>query len=235
MISIIIPFFNRWDLTHQRLMDLHKWINEDVEVVLVNDASTDVEVEGGCAWWQKNSVRHTIKYRKNEENLGFGGSMNAGARVASGDILVFLSNDVVIAGDFIPQIKGILRANDKTLVGGRIIYWEAGWNQFEHKGKKFVIPYAEGWLLACTREIWDNLGGFDPLYGKYAVEDIDISTTAISLGYELKGLDNPHLRHIGGATATYDEHRMNYTIANKEKYIEKWQGRFEELFLGEGQ
>ena len=231
MISIIMPFYNRWDLTHQRMMDLYKWINEEVEIVLVNDASTDMEIKGGVAFWQKNSPRHTVKYKENKENLGFGGAMNAGADVASGNILVFLSNDVQIAGDFITQIKAILKQNDKTLVGGRIVYWEAGWNEFEHKGKKFIVPYCEGWLLACTREVWDNLGGFDPLYGKYAVEDIDISTTAISLGYELKGLDNPHLSHIGGATAKYDEHRMNYTIQNKEKYIEKWRSEFERLFL----
>lgn len=235
MISIIIPFYNRWDLTHQRMMDLHKWINEEVEIVLVNDASTDMEIKGGVAFWQKNSPRHTIKYKENKENLGFGGSMNAGADAASGNILVFLSNDVQIAGDFITQIKAILKQDDKTLVGGRIVYWEAGWNQFEHKGKRFVVPYVEGWLVACTKEVWESLGGFDPLYGKYAMEDVDISTTAISLGYNLKGLDNPQLHHIGGATAKYDEQRMNYTIANKEKYIAKWSSRFEELFLGEGQ
>jgi len=135
MISIIIPFYNRWDLTHQQLMSLHKWVNEDVEIVLVNDASTDMEIKGGVAFWQKNSPRHVIKYKENKENLGFGGAMNVGAKAASGEILVFLSNDVQIATDFIPQIKAILRENDKTLVGGRVIYWEAGWNQFEHKGK----------------------------------------------------------------------------------------------------
>ena len=233
--SIILPFYNRWDLTHSRLMELHKFVDEDCEIVLVNDASTDMDCESGAAWWQKNSARHVIKYKKNDENLGFGGSMNNGAKIASGDVLIFLSNDVLIHVDFVKQINDILNQNEETLVGGRIVYWKAGWNEFEHKGKKFVVPYVEGWLLACIRKIWDNLGGFDPIYGKYAVEDIDLSTTAISLGYELKGLDNPSLQHIGGATAKYDEHRMNYTIRNKEKYIEKWRGRFDELFLGEGQ
>ena len=233
--SIIIPFYNHWNLTHSRLMELHKFIDEDCEVVLINDASEDMDCEGGAGWWQKNSSRHTIKYKKNEENLGFGGSMNNGAKIASGDVLIFLSNDVLIHVDFVKQINDILSLNSETLVGGRIVYWKAGWNELEYKGKKFVVPYCEGWLLACTREIWDNLGGFDPIYGKYAFEDIDLSTTAISLGYELKGLDNPNLRHVGGATAKYDDHRMNYTISNKEKYIEKWRSKFGTLFLGEGQ
>ncbi len=47
--------------------------------------------------------------------------------------------------------------------------------------------------------------------------------------------DSPHLRHIGGATAGYTEERLAVTTRNKQKFIEKWSDRFEELFLGEGQ
>lgn len=231
MISIIIPFYNHWNLTHSRLMEMHKYAPDDCEVVLINDASTDLDCEGGVAFWQNGATRQKIRYHKNKENLGFGGSMNKGAELAKGDILIFYSNDVICSGDFITNIKHLLENNDKLLIGGRIIYWPGGWNEFEHKGKPFTVPYCEGWLLACTKEVWDNLGGFDPRYGKYAVEDIDLSTTAISLGYELHGLNSPHLQHIGGATAKYDEHRMDYTIRNKEKYIEKWRSRFEEIFL----
>lgn len=231
MISIILPFFNHWDLTHARLMELHKFAPDDCEIILVNDASTDTDCEPGVAFWQKGASRHKILYRKNKENLGFGGSMNAGAEIATGDILVFLSNDVISTNNFISEIKGRIAQNENSLVGGRIVYWPGGWNEFEHKGKKFTVPYCEGWLLACTRKVWDNLGGFDPRYGRYAVEDIDLSTTAISLGYELVGLNSSHLTHIGGATAKYDENRMEYTTRNKEKYIKKWRGRFEELFL----
>jgi GT2 family glycosyltransferase len=212
-------------------MELHKFASDDCEIVLINDASTDMDCEPGVAFWQKGASRHPVLYHKNEENLGFGGSMNKGAEIATGDILVFLSNDVTVLNDFIQGIKERIRHNENSLVGGRIVYWPGGWNEFEHKGHKFTVPYCEGWLLACTRKVWDNLGGFDPRYGKYAVEDIDLSTTAISLGYELVALNNPFLQHAGGATAKYDEHRMEYTIRNKEKYVKKWQDRFEELFL----
>jgi len=231
MISIIIPFYNNWHLTHSRLMEMHKFAPDDCEIVLINDASTDVEVEGGVAFWQNGDTRQPIRYHKNKKNLGFGGSMNKGAELARGDVLVFLSNDVISSNNFISQIKRKLDENENLLIGGRIVYWPGGWNEFEHKGKKFTVPYCEGWLLACTQKVWDNLGGFDPRYGKYAFEDIDLSTTAVSLGYELFGLNSPHLKHVGGATAKYDAHRMEYTIKNKEKYIEKWRGRFEELFL----
>ena len=225
--SIIVPFFNRWDLTHKRMMELHKFAPDGCEVVLINDASTEVD---GAKFWVDGASKNPVVYHVNEENLGFGGSMNKGAELASGDILIFLSNDVTIVRDFVTLIGEKIEEDENILIGGRIVYWPGGWNEIEHKGRRFTVPYCEGWLLACTRKVWDNLGGFDSRYGKYAVEDIDLSTTATSLGIKLVALNSPYLKHEGGATAKYDEHRLEYTKRNKEKYIEKWRDRFDELF-----
>jgi GT2 family glycosyltransferase len=229
LISVILPFYNRWDLTHARLMEIHKFF-PPCEVVLVNDASTEADCDGGVAFWQKADIRQTIRYVKNKENLGFGGSMNKGAKLAKGNILIFLSNDVIMNNNFVGQIQMHIAQDENILVGGRIVYWPGGWNEFPHKGQNMVVPYCEGWLLACTKKVWDNLGGFDPRYGKYAFEDIDLSTTAMLLGYKLVGLNSPHLQHLAGQTAKYDENRMRLTEKNKEIYIEKWQSRFDELW-----
>ncbi|MHC4913451.1 MAG: glycosyltransferase family 2 protein, partial [Planctomycetota bacterium] len=128
MISIIIPFLNNWQLTHQRLMDCHKFLPDDAEIILVNDASTDADCDSGVAFWQKAKNRQKIRYVKNKENLGFGGSMNRGAKFAKGEILVFLSNDVIITGNFVEQIKNEINADEDILIGGRVLYWDTGWN-----------------------------------------------------------------------------------------------------------
>jgi GT2 family glycosyltransferase len=202
-------------------MDIHKFLSEDVEVILVNDASTETDCDGGVAFWQQADTRQKVRYIKNKKNLGFGGSMNRGAKVADGEILVFLSNDVVITNNFAGQIERIIENEENVLIGGRIVYWvywDSGWNKFNNT----IFPYCEGWLLACTKEVWDNLGGFDPRYRPYDYEDVDLSTTAISKGYKLVGLDSPHLNHIGGATAKYNEKRLAITHRNKELFAEKW-------------
>lgn len=218
MFSVIIPFFNNWQLTHARLMECHKFLPDDVEIILVNDASTETDCDGGTAFWQQADTRQEIRYLKNKKNLGFGGSMNRGAKAAYGDILVFLSNDVVITGDFLGQIKNEIDNEKDILVGGRIVYWDSGWNTFNNT----IFPYCEGWLLACTTEVWDNLEGFDPRYSPYDYEDVDLSTTAIQKGHRLVGLDSPYLNHIGGQTANYNEKRLEITHRNKKKFYDKW-------------
>lgn len=229
--SIVLPFYNQWNLTHARLSDLHTRVPEPCEIVLVNDASTEKDVVRGSAWWQDNdAVRHTIKYVNNKENLGFGGSHNRGAKAATGDILIFLSNDVVIRTDFVTPIVDALEVDPNILLGGRIVFWPAGWNEFKFDGKELVIPYCEGWLLACTRDIWDNLGGFDTkTFGKFDYEDIDLSANALVHGHDLVSLNLPDtkLKHLSGVTIrSLGVDRQKITEKNRGRFIKKWRSKF---------
>ena len=229
-ISVVIPFFNKWELTHSRLYEFHQFIpTKELEIILVDDASTENGIDSGVAWWQKHVDRHKIRYVKNKENLGFGGSMNRGASKAEGDIIVLFSNDVIVRGDFISEIRSAIEKDENALVCGEVVSWAGGWNEIDYLGKRMIIPYANGWLLACTKEVWGSLDGFDPIYGKYSFEDIDLSVQALFLGYNLVGLYSKFVKHIGAQTAPYDEKRNAITIQNKEKFISKWSGRLPEI------
>ena len=77
--SYIMPFYNRWDLTHARLGNFRQFLPTNCEIVLVDDCSTEEDCRKGIAFWQKSgAARHTIKYVKNKENLGFVQSVNRG-------------------------------------------------------------------------------------------------------------------------------------------------------------
>lgn len=232
LVSIIIPFFNRWDLVHARMAELYRYTPPNCEILLVNDASTDVEIMGGEGFWQRNS-KHKVRIIVNKINVGFGQSSNVGVKKASGTIVIVLSNDVVIRGDFVTEVVTKLQKDEKLLVGARIISWPAGWNEFTHEGKPFIVPYVEGWMVACTKDAWEEIGGFDPRYGKFDVEDQDLSLTALSLGYNLAMIRPGLLQHIGGATIgtiINPKDRMDITVKNTEKYVQKWSPRFGELF-----
>lgn len=233
MISIVIPFHNKWEMTHARLNEIyHHLSHHNIEVILVDDASTEEGYGGGVAWWQKTFKAFPVRYHRNETNLGFIGSMNAGAEIAlkhNADILIFLSNDVVVSGDFVTDIVTILQQDNKVLIGGEIIDWKAGWNQFEIDGKEIVIPWLGGWMLACTDVIWHSLGGFDPRYGTSDYEDVDLSTTAMDLGYKLISLNCKHLKHLVAQSFGYNETRLERTKHNREVYIQKWQDKLKDL------
>ncbi len=233
MISIILPFFNKWEMTHSRLNEIyHHLSHHPIEVILVDDASTEDNYVGGVGWWQKSFNAFPVRYHRNVENLGFIGSMNAGAEIAlkhNADVLIFLSNDVVISGDFVAEILAVLAQNDRVLIGGEIINYPAGWNEFIVNDKKVVLPWLGGWMLACTDVIWQSLGGFDPRYGISDFEDVDISTTALDLGYKLIPLNCKHLQHLVAESFGYNEMRLERTKHNREVYFQKWQDKLIDL------
>jgi len=235
MIAVVIPFYNKWTLTHQRLRELYNFIPPDtIEIILINDASTELECETGIAWWQKQVQHHKIRYKKNKKNLGFGGSMNVGAKIAikyEADIIVFLSNDVKIYGNFIAEMVSAFAEKPNSLMGGEVIYWDGGWNSFTIKGKKTVIPYANGWLLACTSEVWATLDGFDSIYRRYDYEDIDLSTQALAKGYDIIGLNSKNVEHLhqGTTISTLGVDRMSHTKKNREIYKAKWLHKIPEI------
>jgi GT2 family glycosyltransferase len=206
--------------------------HEDVEIILIDDFSTDAEIAGGIAWWQKQVANRTIRYKKTTENLGFGGAMNLGAKIAiknGNELLIFLSNDVEVYGNFLTEINQKLSLNDKVLIGGELVNYNAGWNEFDIDGKHIMLPWLNGWFLACTDVIWQSLGGFDPIYGLSDYDDVDLSTTAIDLGYNLVALNSDKLHHLGAQSFGYTPERMKHTEHNKEVYTQKWKHKLVEL------
>lgn len=234
--SIVVPFYNRWDLTHRCLSDIYKFLGgEDIEIVLINDASTEQDCAAGAAWWQKQAnLPFQLLYHTNLENVGFGHSMNNGAKIANGEVLIFYSNDVVCSGNFILELKQLLNKNDKVLIGNEVIWYPGGWNEFDVDGKHIVIPYANGWFLACTREVWINIGGFDwKTYGKMDFEDIDISVKAMELGYNIVALSSKKIVHAhqGSTISSLNIDRMAITRKNKIKFFAKWGSRLADIHV----
>lgn len=231
--SIIIPFFNKWDLTHSRLWEIYNHVPVgEADIVLIDDASTDNDVRGGVAWWQ-TTTKHEIRYYRNPENLGFGGAMNNGAKIAikyDAELLILLSNDVMISGDFVSETKNLALKNPKSLICGELIYWDSGWNTITVDGKKTIFPYGNGWYLACMTDVWKDIGGFAQMYGKFDYEDVDLSATAIFLGYNIIALNSKFLKHIGGATVSaLGIDRSLQTNKNRILFEEKWRDKIPEI------
>jgi len=211
-------------------MELYKLAPDYCEIILVDDASTELECSNGLNWWMKNTNRHNIRYYKNKENVGFGASMNNGAKLAKGEYIIFLSNDVIISGDFVTDMVTLMHGDNKILVAGRVVDWAGGWNEFDIGGKHYVIPYAEGWLLGCTKKAWKELDGFDLDYGKYDYEDIDLTMKALELGYNIVNLNSHKVKHIGGATIyKVNPNRVEITNRNRTLFFEKWKDKIPSL------
>lgn len=218
-VSFAIPIYCKWELTHRLLFDIYQKCPDVYEVVVVNDNCNDQDVLDGLEWWKGNGLL-PLKVIKLSKNVMFLRASNIAIQQCTGDVIITISNDVRIYRDIIEPLLVLLKTNKKTLVGGRILDWDTGWNQFNGK----VFSYLEGWLLATTKENWEELGYFDERYMPSDCEDMDLSTKALSMGYSLASFPNDMTHHVGAQSIGYNPAREAITIANKEKFRQKWLG-----------
>lgn len=216
-VSVVIPFFNHWELTHQLLFDLYNYSRDKIyEVVVVDNGSTEVT---GLDWW-KDAKMLPLRVIQVKQNKGFLLAANTGMAAANGDILVLISNDVRVPSDLIGHIQEFLTPPNRHMfiMGGRKYDSDTGWNNFDGR----IFHYLEGWLLACTQFAWRDIGGFDERFAPNDYEDIDFSTTALKKGYGLVPIAPFMAQHMGAQTISYGPEREALTKINREKFREKW-------------
>ena len=216
-ISVVIPAFNHWHLTHQLLWNIYKTCGKLHEVIVIDDASTEGEMHSGLQWWM-NANLHTVKHIRNPENLGFLRTANRGLKEATGDAVILISTDVKVHKNIAIMIGDALLENPKTLISGKVYRESTGWNKFGDK----IFPYAEGFLLATTKASWEELGYLDERYARNDFEDVDLSTTALSMGYDLLELPPESVHHMSAQTIAYGAEREELTKINQKKFEAKW-------------
>lgn len=220
MISVVIPSYNHWELTHSLLLDVYKNFPSDTEIIVVDDCSKDKEVSTGLGWWKTSLMAKRLKVFVNEKNAGFLRTANFGVSKATNGVVILISNDVKISDNAIGEKILVALGNNAdvpTLVGARLLDMNTGWNTFGSK----TFPYLEGWLLGFRKDEWIKFGGFDLRYAPYDFEDVDISTTYIANSGKLVGVDL-HVVHLGAQTMQYSPEREAQTKINQEKFRIKW-------------
>lgn len=197
-LSVIIPNYQGADLLSKNLPkvleELENYRDGKVEVIVVDDGSTDNSVE-------KLKKFPKVKLLKNEKNSGFSITVNKGAKAAKGDILVLLNTDVYPQKGFIaPLVKHFKDENvfavgcmdksiegDTTVLRGRGIgSWKRGF-LVHQRGEvdKSDTLWVSGGSGAFRKTIWNKLGGLNELYSPFYWEDIDLSYRAQKAGYKI--------------------------------------------------
>jgi GT2 family glycosyltransferase len=100
--SVIIPTYNRWPILEQALEALAVQSWRAFEVIVIDDGSTDDTWERLQGWQATNSGRVNLKLL-HQENLKPGRARNLGLRHATGDLVIFIGDDILVAPEFVAE------------------------------------------------------------------------------------------------------------------------------------
>ncbi|MBM4177650.1 glycosyltransferase family 2 protein, partial [Candidatus Gribaldobacteria bacterium] len=197
--SFVIPNYNGCRLLKDNLPKIIKSAEasgRNYEVIVVDDASSDESVE----YLRKNYPR--VKLIANRINKRFALSCNDGVNSAQGEIVVLFNTDVVPEKDFLKPLIANFKdekvfavgCKEKSIVEGKITFSGRALGIFKRgflvhrrakdQNKKETLWVASG-SAAYRKDIWQKLGGLDPIYSPAYMEDLDLSYRALKSGYKL--------------------------------------------------
>ena len=192
--SVIIPVFNRPDELRELLISLTKQTYQPVEVLVIEDGSTD-KADGVVAELTNDlNIRYFSK-----ENSGQGFSRNYGFDRATGDYFVVFDSDTILPSTYFERVAAYLNAEPLDAYGGpdaarpdftaiqkAISY--AMTSPFTTGGIRGRSQNAGGGFLprsfnmGLSRETYLATGGFAKTN---LGEDMELSTRLIRLGYHV--------------------------------------------------
>ena len=226
--SVVIPNWNGLRFLKTCLDALRAQTFDDVEVILVDNASSD-----GSQGFVKTEYPH-IHLIELESNLGFTGACNIGMGAATGAYIALLNNDTEVQSDWVAQVvKAFLDHPDAGIIASKMLLFDQR-DRFHTAGDFFTIDGRAG-----NRGAWEkDLGQYDR--GDYVfsacggsaayrqsmlmetgaldndffflLEDVDLAWRAQLAGfkvwYEPRAIVFHHLSATGGGvTASYHDGR----------------------------
>ena len=105
MISIIVPVYNVEEYLEECLESIRKQTYQNIEVLLVNDGSTD----GSKAICERYCKENRRFHLLNQENQGLSAARNTGVAASRGEFIVFVDSDDMILANYLETLMHYMR------------------------------------------------------------------------------------------------------------------------------
>jgi GT2 family glycosyltransferase len=204
--SVVVPPFHRPEALRETLAALaHLNYRSDLyEVIIVDDGADDLTAEI-VNRFRGRGFELTLE---TQDRRGAATARNRGARLATGDVLLFVDDDIVVAREHLTHHARTMEGHRDALVNGA---WEfspsvtkslstTSFGRFridlerQFQTEAMGTPWGDGivemallgtWDLAVRRDLFWEIGGFDEAFPVAGAEDQDFSLRARHEGVAL--------------------------------------------------
>jgi len=205
-IVVLILTYNQRSITLECLSTLLKQEDVPFRVLLWDNGSHDDTIAA------VNDAFPDVLTFYSESNLGVAGGRNASAMTAIGKLgathLLFLDNDILVAPGFVGALYELFETEpqlgqtqaklrfmyDRSLIndggGARIsfVFWRVkpvGFGEPDRGHYDVQHPCIScGGAMMVRSDVFQQLNGFDPLFGPFGPEDLDFSLRLQKAGYK---------------------------------------------------
>lgn len=225
MISIIVPVYNAEQFLDDCIESLIHQSYQDIEIILVDDGSTDSSPDI-CDWHSLHDSRVKVIH---QNNAGQSAARNAGLRIATGQFVTFVDSDDWVDTDFCGALLDIIGDGDLAICSHQEVYKRGGQLKITESTPTIVHLDNEAlWQEIFGRlnnAVWNKLYRRDLLEGinfplnMYHGEDLLFNLEYISrckrAVLSSKRLYN-YYKHPGSVTSSGFSSRKKFEITTKD-------------------
>ena len=241
-ISVIILTKDHPDMLERCVRSLRaSLVTEDAEIVLVDNGSSD----GARRRYEEIAKEHNVSYYHDPSEFNYSELNNFGVSKSSGEILVFMNDDIEVPESekgIIERMSAAASADEAGAVGIKLLYPDR--ERIQHCGitllytgpshrlqgyrndAVYYYGYSDhdintiavtGACLAVRRDRFESVGGFDVKL-PVAYNDVDLCMKLYEAGFDNICMNSHSLIHYEGATRADDrKDRSAYERLKKEK------------------
>lgn len=191
-ISFVLPTYNRLEFVGECIQSLLEQTEKDIEIIVVDDASTDGTKEFLDDWAIQDP---RVKVIHNETNQGGGRSRNIGMEAASSDIIAVCDDDDKYPNDRAEMTLRWFKENKKSELVNfpyiRIGYFSEiletfYGSEFDEEGfkKTGIVNYFCNPSAAYKKKSAQEIGGYPP-EKEGMTDDIQFVTNWIAAGKKI--------------------------------------------------
>jgi glycosyltransferase involved in cell wall biosynthesis len=223
--SIIIPCKNEFNTLKPTVDSILQSKNStSFEIIVVDDSSQDNSSVFMESTENKDLYEKVFLLKTN--NLGAAGARNAGARIAKGKYLFFCDAHVEVQDGWLDSLVDTLKCTEYHIVAPCVLDLNnplsAGYGQtwdkllniywlIEEPAGISDIPIACGCAFGITRDAFDAIGGFHPLFQIWGKEDEELCLRAWLYGYKCAINPAVKVKHLFRQSHPYEISYDNVT------------------------
>ena len=227
-ISLVFLTYNRIEITQKCLDSYLKCLdNDDIEELIILDNNSNDDLTNYLKDLQEKNSK--IKLIFSDENLGVCHGRIILFNETIGDIIISIDSDAfLLNNDFFKRIQDLLYDEKYGIIGISGAYidnWNFG-NQRDINDddeNEYIVDHIAGCCQAFRRDLYIFDFKLDPYYGKFWVEDTDLSMQSLELNKKNFRINPKEYisHHWGGSGKNFqDLFRKNW-----EYFINKWKGK----------
>lgn len=222
IVSIIIPVWNRWDLTEACLRSLREHTPAAIAEIIVVDNHSDDDTAAQLMPLGTALFGERFTGLRLDSNTGFGPACNTGAAKARGTHLLFLNNDTLVTPNWLPPLLKAMQNDDRLgAVGPLLLYPDS--DRVQHCGIAFTpslrtehlyanfpahhpavhakrtLQAITGAALLVPAALFSQCGGFHTGY-KNGSEDLELCCRIREAGKRLSVVTQSVVYHLESQT-----------------------------------